>query len=348
MLSYIYKGVIFAAIIVIACPEYFIYNDNNEINLLHSFCPPQKIKYDKSIGFYINPIKYRIDNTYRRTSVLVEDIKIPLSFFCKTDEFYIFNTFKISHKFFGINRASYNLLNKTISANSPVPSFYLFGADIMGRDILARTIYASKISIIVSVIGVIITAFIGIVIGSISGFVGGKFDFIIQRIVDILSSIPSLPIFMALAVAMPRDITQIQSYLFVVIIISFLSWYNFSKTIRAKVLSILNEDYILAARLTGASEIWVFTRHVYPVLRKYVLAVILISLPTMILAESALSFLGIGLRPPATSWGVLLQEASNVNVILNYPWLLIPAFVLVLFVIIINKISATINQNSSL
>ena len=344
--SYIYKGFIFAVIIVITCPQYFIFNDAESTNLHHSFCPPQIIKYDRTFGFYTNVIQYKINDTYRRESVTADNIRAPLSFFCKTDEYYIFKTFKISHKFFGINRDRYNLIYKKDSLNLAQPSFYILGADIMGRDILARTIYASKISVLVSVVGVIITAFIGIAIGSISGFFGGKIDFIIQRFIDILSSMPSLPIFMALAVAMPRDISQIQSYLFVVIIISFLSWYNFAKIIRARVLTILNEDYILAARLTGASQLRILTKHVYPVLSKYVLAVILVSLPTMILAESALSFLGIGLRPPATSWGVLLQEASNVNVIQNYPWLLIPAVVLVLFVVTINKVSAILYKKS--
>ena len=211
--------------------------------------------------------------------------------------------------------------------------FHLFGTDELGRDLFSRTVYATRTSMTIGLMGILIAFVLGLILGGISGYFGGWVDDLLQRLIEFIRSIPTLPLWMALAAAIPREWSPLKVYFMITVILGFVGWTGLARRVRGKLLSLRDEDFVTAARIAGAGDMRIIARHMLPSFSSYIIVDITLSFPAMILSETSLSFLGLGLRAPVTSWGVLLQAAQNVRTIAQSPWLMIPAGFFVLAVL---------------
>lgn len=212
----------------------------------------------------------------------------------------------------------------------------LLGADRLGRDVLSRLILGTRISLSVGLVGVVLSLAIGLVVGGLSGYHGGRLDLVVQRVIEFLRSLPSIPLWMGLTAALPRDWPPLAIYFAVTIILSLVGWTELARVVRGRFLALKTEDYVTAARLDGASDLRLIFRHMMPAFTSHIIAAASLAIPAMILAETSLSFLGLGLQPPIISWGVLLQEAQNVRSVATAPWLLWPAAAMIIAVLAMN------------
>ncbi|MBT3273710.1 MAG: ABC transporter permease [Spirochaetales bacterium] len=288
--------------------------------------PPQRMRFHDDNGFTIRPfyhplIKERNMETLKLEYERDATTRIYVKFFTPGAEYRLFGLFKSNIHLFG---------------GSDSQPLFLFGSDNMGRDLLSRTILASRISLTIGLVGVAITFVLGCLIGGLSGYYGGVVDAVIQRIIEFLLAIPTLPLWMALSAALPREWTQIQTYFAIVVILSILSWTGLARVVRGKLISIREEEFILAARVAGASDLRLIIKHLLPSFTGYLIVNLTLSIPAMILGETALSFLGLGLRAPVISWGVLLSNAQNVRTVALYPWIMLPGIFVVLVVLAFN------------
>ena len=213
---------------------------------------------------------------------------------------------------------------------------FLFGSDSLGRDLFSRIILGSQVSLTIPFAGTLISFVLGLLIGSVSGYFGGQVDNVIQRIIEVLNSLPSLPLWMALSAAIPAGIPPVQMYLLITVILSLIGWTGLARVVRGKFMSLKNEDYVMAARLAGVSDMKIIIKHMVPGFMSYLIVSLTLGIPSMIIGETSMSFLGLGIQAPATSWGVLLKEAQNVTNIVQHPWCLIPLFFVVLTVLAFN------------
>ena len=273
---------------------------------------------------HVEGLKVQLDRVaMRRSFVPNPDDAIPIAFFVKTAPYDLFGLIRIERRLIG-----------PIDQSQPM---FLLGADRLGRDILSRTIHGARISLSIGLIGVAISLVLGVVLGGVSGYFGGAIDTAIQRVIEFLRSIPTIPLWMGLAAAVPLTWPPLQTYFVITLIVSLLGWTSLAREVRGKFLSLRGEDFVLAARLDGMSEISIILRHLVPSFTSHIIANLTLAIPHMILAETALSFLGIGLQPPVVSWGVLLQEAQNVRSVAQAPWLLfVPGAAVVLSVLTLN------------
>lgn len=208
--------------------------------------------------------------------------------------------------------------------------FFLFGADYMGRDMLSRIVHASRVSLTIGLLGIAVSFFLGIVLGGFSGYHGGRTDVVIQRIIEFIRSIPSLPLWMALSASLPPSWSITKTYFGIVVILSLVGWTDLARVVRGKFMAVREEDFVMAAKLGGAGEARIIFRHLLPSFTSYVIASLTLSIPGMILGETALSFIGLGMQAPALSWGVLLRDAQHIEVLAKSLWMLVPgAFVIV-------------------
>ncbi len=294
-------------------------------NVDYIHAPPQRVHlFDK--GEFVGPFVYgrsmTLDmDTLRR--IYTEDTgKVEkLRFFCSGDRY----------KFWGLVDGSFHLVCPAEGGE-----LFLLGSDRLGRDVLSRILYGARISLTIGLLGVTMSFVLGIVIGGIAGYRGGTFDLITQRVIEVLQSIPSIPLWMALAAIMPVTWSPILIYIGITVILGMLDWTGLARAVRSKLLALREEDYVLAAQLMGAKGSRVIGRHLIPGFMSHLIATATMSIPGMILGETALSFLGLGLRPPMTSWGILLTEARSVSVIAFYPWLLFPTIPVILVILAFN------------
>jgi len=243
----------------------------------------------------------------------------PIVLFARGDEY----------KMWGLLPGNIHLFGVRTEPDEFVPLFIL-GSDTLGHDMLSRIFFGARISLTVGLLGVFLSFFVGLLLGGIAGFFGGLADEIIMRVIDVLLALPTIPLWMSLAAALPQDWPQLKTYFYVTIILSIFGWTILARVVRGKLLSLREEDYVMAARLDGESEGQIITRYMLPGFTSYIIVSLTLAIPNMILGETALSFLGVGLRPPTISWGVMLQEAQNLQTIAQTPWLLWPvAFVIV-------------------
>jgi peptide/nickel transport system permease protein len=297
----------------------------------YTYAPPQRLHFfDRdeagSLVFrpYVNGYKVTIDPAaLRRTFVVDETVKYPIGFFVPSDPYPMWG---------GLFTPETKLIGP-LNKGDPV---FLLGADRLGRDMLSRIAYGTRISISIGLIGVSLSLFLGIVLGGISGYKGGMVDNVIQRVIEFILSLPTTPLWLGLAAAMPSNWPPLRIYFAITIILSLIGWTNLARVIRGKFLSLRTEDFVTAARLDGASEPRIIFRHMAPSFVSHIIAEVSLAIPAMILAETALSFLGLGLQPPIVSWGVLLQEAQNIRAISTAPWLFAPGVAVVLTVLALN------------
>ncbi len=289
-------------------------------------CPPQRMHFfDEEGKFHLRPFVYKFEAemdmiTYFTSYSQDKTEKYPLYFFARGDSYELWGLFKSNIHLFGTREGK----------------LFLFGADKMGRDMLSRIIYGGRLSLSVGLLGIAISFVFGISIGGISGYYGGNTDVIIQRIIEFIRSIPTLPLWMALSMALPPYWSVVQVYFGIVLILSLVGWTGLARVVRGKFMSVREEDFVMAAKLHGASESRIIFRHLLPSFYSYIIASLTLSVPGMILGETALSFLGLGLQAPAISWGVLLKDSQSIRALANTPWIFIPGIFVVITILAFN------------
>jgi peptide/nickel transport system permease protein len=241
------------------------------------------------------------------------------------------------YKFLGLFPTDRHLIGMADAENDRAEEhIFLLGTDTQGRDLFSRIIYGTRTSMTIGLVGVIMSLTLGILLGGVSGFFGGLIDNVIQRIIEVIRSIPTIPLWMGLAAALPADWSIVQLYFAVTIIVSLFAWTDLARVVRGRFLAMRSEDFVTAAIVAGASWQDVIFRHMVPSFYSHLIASATLSIPFMIISETALSFLGLGLRPPAISWGVLLQAAQNIQAIALTPWLMYPAVPVIISILALN------------
>ncbi len=313
-------------------------------DLDHAYCPPQLPRVSLREGLYVHPMVSHVDPiTLRRTYHEDRDRRIPLRLLVRGAPVRLWGRIPIERRLFGpawspedLARASAAGTDALDATGEPIPSFHFLGADKYGRDLFSRLIYGSRISLSIGLVSVGITFVLGLIIGGISGYVGGRTDTLIQRAIEIINAFPSLPLWLALGAVLPPDWPALKVYFAITVVLSLLNWTGLARVVRGKILSLREEDYAVAARLLGANHGRILFRHLMPGFASHIIVTLTLSVPGMILGETALSFLGLGLRPPIVSWGVMLQDCLNMQAVANYPWLLVPVFPIILVVLAFN------------
>jgi peptide/nickel transport system permease protein len=239
-----------------------------------------------------------------------------------------------AHDFLGLFPTSRHLIG--LDRGNPEEALFLLGTDQLGRDFWSRLMLATRTSLVIGLAGVALSLFLGVLLGGISGLYGGWIDTVIQRTIEILRSIPTIPLWMGLAAALPASWSVLQVYLAITVIISLIGWTELARVVRGRFLSLREEDFVTAAELAGASRMRIIFRHMVPSFLSHIIAAISLALPAMIISETTLSFLGLGLRPPAISWGVLLQDAQNIQALGIAPWLLVAAVPVIVVILAFN------------
>jgi len=319
--------VLLGIILIALFPDFFSIQDPNKSSARKSFMPPQGISFfhDGSFQVHVKPLKGKRNKTTLKMEWGVDEKRIlPLRFFTSGYEYEVFGLFKTDLHLFGIEKPS--------ARNS----FHLLGTDRLGRDQWSRLMHGTRVSLSIGLVAVGLSIFLGILLGGISGYYGGWPDLVIQRLIEILQSLPPIPIWMALTAALPRDWTVEQTYFAITLILSLLGWTTLGREVRGRFLSLREEDFVMAAKLSGCSQGRIIFRHMLPTFTSHIIATSTLAIPVMIINETFLSFLGLGLRPPAISWGVLLQEAQNLQSIALAPWLLLPGLAVIFTVLALN------------
>ncbi|MGI6725713.1 MAG: ABC transporter permease [Christensenellales bacterium] len=285
--------------------------------------PPQKIGFivrdEKGSHFQLHVKGYSsvMNKAAGRWEHSIDnEIIIPIKFFARGD----------TYKMWGIFESDIHLIGPE-DVSQP---FYLWGTDRMGRDLMSRVLTGTRLSMSIGLIGVFLSLFLGVFLGGFSGYYGGRFDTVMQRVIEVLRSIPAIPLWMALAAAVPKSWSIMQTYFAITIILSLIGWTGLARVVRGRFLALKTEDFVTVAKLNGCSESRIVFKHMVPSFLSHIIAQTTLSIPRMIISETSLSFLGLGLRAPAISWGVLLQEAQNIRTIANAPWLLIAPSVFVI------------------
>ena len=292
-----------------------------------AYAPPQGMQFFDEEGFHFPPFVYglkgeRDPETFRKIYEVDKTAKHPIKFMVQGDPY----------KFWGFIKSDLHLFGLEDNEGT----VFLLGADRLGRDVLSRLLAATRISASIGLVGVIVSFVLGVLIGGISGYFGGTADIAIQRVIEFIRAMPSIPLWLALSAAIPKDWPVTRVYFAITIILSLIGWTGLARVVRGRFLSLREEDFVQAARFAGASEGRIIVRHMTPSFLSHIIASVTLAVPSMILSETSLSFLGLGMRPPALSWGVLLREAQNLQAVALAPWLLAPGLLVVIAVLAFN------------
>ena len=321
------SGAILIVIAVIALfPGFFSTQDPQESETRGSFIPPQAIHFwDNGPALFVPTVQgKRNPRTLKMEWVASETQKTRLRLFGTGYEW----------SFFGLFTSNLHLI--ALANPEKDRPIHLLGTDRLGRDQWSRVLFGTQVSLSIGLLAVFLSTLIGIFLGGISGYFGGWVDMFIQRLIELLQSIPPIPIWLALSASLPRDWSVVQGYLAITAILALITWTGLAREVRGRFLVLREEDFIVAAKLSGCSQLRIVFRHMLPTMSSHIIAAVTLAIPVMIINETFLSFLGLGLRPPAISWGVLLQEAQNLQSVALAPWLLLPGLAVILTVISLN------------
>lgn len=315
--------------------------DPNEYSASYKYVPPMKITFkDENGDFAWRPgvnglIEERDPETLRRSYKPDPSTWYPIRLFVKGYEYDLLPKISIGGKtLFGPVKSDRHLFG--LGPEVEGVNFFLLGSDRLGRDMFSRIVHGGRISLSIGLVSVFLSLALGIFLGGVSGYYGGEVDNLIQRSIEFIRSIPTLPLWMALSAALPPGWPQTKRYFGITIILSMVGWTSLGRQVRGRFLALRNEDFVLSARLTGARDLRIIIRHMVPSFMSHIIASLTLSIPGIILAETSLSFLGLGLRQPVISWGVLLQEAQNIRTVALAPWLLLPGLAVVITVLAFN------------
>ena len=320
LLALFYVGAVFC--------EFFAPNGSAQRFSEYTYHPPQRVRFvDHEGSFSLRPFVYGISigqDPETWANVYQEDtsVKYPILLFTRGVEYKLLGLFPTDLHLFGVD---------------PPGVLLLFGADQIGRDVFSRNLYASRVSLSVGLVGVAFSFVLGLVMGGVSGYYGGTPDLVVQRIIELLLSIPTIPLWMALSAAMPNDWPPLRIYFAITIILSIVGWSGLARVVRGKLLELREADFVMAARVSGMGDGKIIARHLLPSFMSYLIVSLTLAVPGMILGETSLSFLGLGIREPAVSWGVLLQDAQNLQAVARHPWLLIPGLFVIVAVLAFNS-----------
>jgi peptide/nickel transport system permease protein len=291
----------------------------------YTYAPPQRLHFfdEDGFGLYVYGYSSKLnEETLVRTFQVDESKKVPVRLFAHG------NTYKL----WGLFESDLHLIGP-VEKGQPM---YLLGANDQGQDMLSRIIFGARVSMSIGLVGVALSFVFGVFLGGISGYYAGATDTAIQRLIEVLMSIPTLPLWLGLSAALPPDWSPLRIYFGITIILSLIGWTDLARVVRGRFLSLRGEDFVTAAELDGSSKPRIILRHMLPSFASHIIASLTLAVPAMILAETALSFLGLGLQPPIVSWGVLLQEAQNIRSVATAPWLLLPGFAVIIAVLALN------------
>jgi peptide/nickel transport system permease protein len=320
-------GLLIFLYLIVLVPDFFSTQDPERTDARQAFIPVQMVHFfdDGRLSPWVPAIVgKRNPTTLRMEWVTDPQKKVPVRFFAPG----------FSYRVFGLFESNRHLI---VPAN-PAQRIFLLGSDRLGRDQWSRIMHGTQTSMTVGLVAVALSVILGVVLGGISGYVGGKTDQVIQRLIELLQSVPTIPIWLALSAALPRDWTPIQVFFAITVILSLVGWTTLGREVRGRFLALREEDFVLAARLAGCSRMRIILRHMVPTFLSHIIATSSLAIPVMIINETSLSFLGLGIRPPAISWGVLLQEAQNIQTLALAPWLLTPALVVIVAVLAFNLV----------
>lgn len=328
-LAVISLWIVVALYVVAAFAEFFAPHDAGEINRRHVLAPPQAIHFVDEAGELTWPYVYGLTaerDAVTRRLTYVEDTTAPYTvrLLAPSERYHLWGLIPLETRFIGLSEPQRGA------------TFFLLGTDGLGRDMLSRMIEGARVSLSIGLIGVALSFVIGIILGGASGYFGGWVDTAVQRSIDFLQSLPTIPLWMGLAAAVPPGQDPVVTYLMITVILSVIGWTGIARVVRGRFLALREEDFVMAARFSGASEMRIVLRHMVPSFASHIIASLTLSIPEMILAETALSFLGLGLQAPAVSWGVLLKDAQSLQAISQSPWLLYPGALVVITVLAFN------------
>lgn len=310
-----------------AFAEFFAPYDPWKYDENYIYVPPQKIHFIDAEGrFHLRPFVYALEEALNETTLIYEYTEVTtekyfIRFFVRGEPYKLWGLFEGNLHFFGTREG--------------VP-FFIFGTDKTGRDVLSLIIHGSRVSMTIGLVGVALSFFLGVLIGGVSGYYGGVLDLVIQRIIEFIRAVPTLPLWMGLSAALPPRWSAVQVYFGITVILSIFGWTGLARVVRGKFMSVREEDFVTAAVLDGVSDQRIVFKYLLPSFYSHIIASLTISIPYMILGETALSFIGLGLQAPAISWGVLLREAQAVTIIANSPWLLIPGLFVIVAILAFN------------
>jgi peptide/nickel transport system permease protein len=329
-LAMVSAAVVAAFYLVVIFADFLAYADPYASEAQRGLIAPQSIYFvDPDTGNFgphvLGMSGKRDPTTFKRVYEPDPSNKIPIVLFARGFEYNLLGIIPTDRHLIGVGGDA-----------KPEETLFLLGTDEQGRDVWSRLMYATRISLVIGLAGVLLSLFLGILLGGISGYYGGVMDMVIQRAIEIIRSIPTIPLWMGLAAAMPRDWPILQVYFVLTIILAIIGWTELARVVRGRFLSLREEDFVMAAELSGCSQMRIIFRHMVPSFLSHIIAATSLALPAMIIAETTLSFLGLGLRPPAVSWGVLLQQAQNVQTVAITPWLLLPAVPVILVILAFN------------
>lgn len=325
----VFGGLVLCALLFVSMfSEFLAPSTPQAYDSARTHAPPQRLHFvDTSDGFDIGMYVYdyaveRDEETYANVYTTDESTKVPVGFFVQGEPY----------EMWGLIPMDRHLIGPT----NPDQEAYFLGADRNGRDMASRIIYGTRVSMSIGLAGVALSFVLGLVLGGISGYFGGRIDNFIQRVIEFLMSIPTIPLWMGLSAAVPREWGAIQTYVAITVILSLIGWTDLARVVRGRFLSLRQEDFVTAARLDGCPTRRIIGRHMLPSFTSHIIASLTLAVPFMILAETSLSFLGLGLQAPVVSWGVLLQEAQNIHSIAGAPWVLLPGVAVTIAVLVLN------------